>query len=351
MTMPSGHWPQPPQGPPQFWGPPTPPPERSGRAKWFLGGLGILVVVVITVAATLLLSDRGDGGADMNVSKTSSPMGPIGTAVRVITTEQTCSDWIPINNSLAATERNGWDQRNPEIPATVWTLETRSQFEAVGSAFRSAAGQSEELANRSTNEIFRLLYIQFANYARSYASKIPLYQAKDDHLARVAASISLALTSVCDSIASGSAQARAGLSGPNEDGISNNEQHGTNAELFLNRYDQICAPLDKSLTALADATAAWQTTDPSLSFSQWNAEQKSINDGAVPEMKSSADTFRSLADRTDNAVAGLLLRFAAKYRTTFAAAIPTYTPADNSLNEAATGFSSAVNQACMSVGG
>lgn len=352
MTMPpSGQWPPVPQGPPQYWGPTPPPSKRGGKMKWVLGGLGILLLVVITVAATLLLSDRSPGGADMVQSTTGSPAEPTGALVSVITTEQTCSDWIPINNALASAEKNGWDHRNPDIPATAWTTETRSQFEAVASAFRSAAGQSEELVEKSANLVFRLLYGQFANYARAYADKIPMYQAKDEHLARVTASISLALTSICDSIASGSAQARAGLTESNDLVLPDTGQGGNSAELFMTQYDQSCAPLDTTLTAFASETAAWQAIDPSLSSSQWSPEQKALNDAVVPGLKSFADTLGSLGDRTSNEIVRTFLQFSAKYRNTFAAAIPTYTPADNYLNEAATGFSSAVNQACMAASG
>lgn len=172
MTIPPpGQWSPPPS--PGHWGPPPPPSPNGGKTKWVLGGLGILVVVVVTAVTTLLVT-RGTNTSDQHRSPTASrSSGPTATAGSssgqqgsIITAEPTCAAWDPINNSLAAAEDNGWKQRDPSIPISAWRQDQLDQYRAVGAALLAAADQTETLAKRTPNKVVQTLYEQFVAYAR-----------------------------------------------------------------------------------------------------------------------------------------------------------------------------------------
>ncbi len=125
---------QPPWGPPPMAPPPGPPNKGSGL-KWLLVAFAVLLVVAISVGATLLFT-RGNGDNSPTTSPsppTTGASGDIASAndtgpVSVITEDPTCDPWRPIANTLADQERNGWDKRDPSIPATAWTPEQRASM-------------------------------------------------------------------------------------------------------------------------------------------------------------------------------------------------------------------------------
>ena len=358
MTMPpSGQWPPPPQGPPQYWGPPPPPPKGGGKTKWVLGGLGILLVVAVTVVATLLVTDSGD-----QTSQPQSPLPPGASTpkstdaaartqpIGLITNEPTCQEWTPIVNALAAAENNGWGDRDPSLPASAWRTDQRDQFRAVGSALRIAADQTAPLARQTPNLMVAVLYEQFIIYANAYADRIPVLEPIDDHLARVTIGATLAINSICDAIAFGSAEARAAAA-PAEPATrtnSNNRDPDTAVRL-LTSASPVCREIFELVRNLSDATANWRTIDPSIPAANWTPEQKLANDNIVPVMNQFADEISALGDRSNNSTFKDLSIFAAQYRKAFASAIPSYLPADNYLNDVANGAAGVMDEACQAV--
>lgn len=356
MTMPpAGQWPPAPQGPPQYWGPPPPPPKGGGKAKWVLGGLVILVVVVLTVVGTLLVT-RGEPGAKTNIqsdqvqpSSSDPPSG--GRPITVIASEPTCAEWIPVNDALAAAENNGWLQRDPSLPASAWRADQRAQYRAVGDALRSAADQTVVLARRTPNRSVRTLYEQFIAYARAYADSIPLLQATDDHLVRVTVGLSLAITSICNSITYKSAESRAALV-PAREAVRDpgSVQNPDLATKFLTAVSPECAQVSSAIDRLSDATATWQTISPDIPATNWSPEQRSANQAAMGAMEAFSADMQNIGEQSSNSELAYFAQLAAQYRLVFAAAIPTYVPADNYLNEVATGIAGAMHEACLAVG-
>ena len=187
--------------------------------KWALGATALLAVIATTAVVAIALSGRGNGngngdgsgptvnaGAGFNSKFASAnDTGPI----TIITEDPSCAAWTPIANTLAdASKRNGWDQRDPSIPANVWSPEQRTQYQEVGNAMRAAADQTEPLAKLTTHRAMRQLYEQFIAYGRAYADAIPSYTPKDDLLARTASTATAALNNICSAITFGSAAAR-----------------------------------------------------------------------------------------------------------------------------------------------
>ncbi|MBX7449079.1 hypothetical protein GR927_13865 [Mycolicibacterium sp. 3033] len=362
MTMPPpGQWPPSSQvPPPQYWGPPHPPPKGGKKTKWVLGGLAILAIVIVTVAATLFFTGEGaDNGSGPHSTATTDGSGPSSSnspaaaeQVAIITSEPTCGEWNIINDALAAAENSGWGDRDPSLPASAWRPDQLAQFRAVGVAMRTAADQAVPLARRTPNRMVGALYEQFTAYARAYADRIPVLEAGDDHLARVTVGLTGAISSICNAIAYGSAESRANL--VNDNGSLQApyiDRDPDSASMFLTSDNAVCPQISDTIKSFSDATAAWRNIDPSIPSSNWSADQKKVNDDVIPVMSSFAESFKKLGDRSGNPRLDAFATLAAVYRQAFASAIPTYLPPDNFLNEVAAGLAGAINEACYAIGG
>lgn len=332
--------------------------RRSGRAaKMLLGGLAVLAIVVTTVVTTLLLTHESSNPSTTTRATPASPADSTGMAsaddlqpVTIITDEPTCSTWNSINDSLAAAQQNGWQNRDPSLPASVWNSQQRSEYTAVAKSFSGAADRAIALASQTPHRTVRYIYEQFSAYAKAYADKIPLYEPSDDHLARVTIGASLAINSICNAIAYDSASARALLVKPTGSEVSEvAPSSGNRPNQLITAWDSECSDWVSLVNQYAVDIANWQSTDPRVSAAQWDSSQKAINDSAVPVMESFADTAAELGAKSDTPALRDLAELAAQYRRTFAASIPTYTPADNYLNEAATGLTGAIYEACKAV--
>lgn len=167
-------------GPQQPWGsPPGAPPPRGGKGKWIFGGLALLAVIAVTVVITVLVVGKNSGTSPSPTSTTAVPSDIASAndkgAATIITEDPTCAATRPINDTLVGQEKNGWDKRDPSVPASAWTPEVRAQFEAVGQAFRNAANQTVTLAKTTPHRVMRELYEQNIAYSRAYADSIATY--------------------------------------------------------------------------------------------------------------------------------------------------------------------------------
>jgi len=142
LPPPGGPFPPPPPPGPGFpaagqppWPPgPPPAPTNRGRArKWILGGIALLAVIAVTATITVVIArgpgDGGDGGGDGEIT---APADTYGLAsaddkgpVAIITEEPTCGAWNPIRETMAQSQRQGWADRDINVPATEWSPELR----------------------------------------------------------------------------------------------------------------------------------------------------------------------------------------------------------------------------------
>lgn len=371
MSMPpSGQWP-PPQQPPQSgqpqgfpsgppgWGPPQQwapqPPQGGGRSKWILGGLALLVVVVVTVVATLLVS-RDSPGSD-SPTATAPPSTPDTSDIAsaedegpagIITEEPTCAAWTPISDTLAQQQAKGWNNRDPAVPASAWSSEQRGQHEAVARAMRSAADQTVSLAKLTPHRVIRELYEQSIAYWRAYADRVPEYTLRDDHLARVATSTSNALVWICSAITYQSAAARSPfvVEAPAPFQVAPIGDP-SNPSQFMSTASTVCGDWQSTVSKFEQDTADWLAIDPDLSASQWTSEQQVINANAARIMESNANVLQDLGIRSGNPIFHDFATLAAQYRRAYVSAIPSYRPADNYLASAASQLVAANVEACQ----
>lgn len=370
-SPPPGQWGPPPAGPPMGppygsppWGPQQPPgpPNRGNGLKWVLGAVVLVVVVAVTVGATLIFT-RSDSTDSPTTSSTAQPstsaaasdvasandVGPVG----IITEDPTCAPWGPIGDTLSAEQSKGWENRDPSVPASNWSPEQRAQYEAVGRAMRAAAEQTLPLVKLTPHRVMRELYEQSIAYWRAYADALPGYEPADDNLAIVANSASTSVVWICSAIHFGSAAARAPLvaqaAPPSEVAPVGDP---SNPQRFLTAPPQVCGEWASMISQYNSDTETWRNAvDPNLSASEWPPEQLALFSSVVSVMIDNADTIQLLGIRSENPVFEDFAVLASQYRRAYAQSVPTYTPPDNYLASAAAQLVVTNNQACLAAGG
>ncbi|WP_131722055.1 hypothetical protein [Mycolicibacterium obuense] len=160
----------------------------------------------------------------------------------------------------------------------------------------------------------------------------------------------LALNSICDAIAFGSAQARAASVAAQSSAISDSSTRDSLQSVrFLTGSNPVCPDVFGLIRNLSTETADWRKIDPSIPAANWTQEQKIANANVVPILSDSAEKIEALGDRSENPVLQDLATLSAQYRRAFALAIPSYLPADNYLNDVANGAAGVIDEACQAV--
>jgi hypothetical protein len=332
-------------------------PTSNKNLKWAMGAVGV-VAALATVVALVLLFSGGSGtpkgphpdegsNADAAGVASSKDVGP----VAVITEDPSCTAWTSINNELANSGTGLWNERDRSVPESAWTPKQRAQYIAAAQSMRGAAAQTVGLVKLTPHRVMRELYQQFIAYARAYAERVPKYTPADNTLAGTANSASSALGAICAAITDGSAAARGPLvqpSAPPSDiaPVGN----PANPQPFLTSANQACGDWKSSLDQFGKNTADWQKLDPNVPAIYWNREQKAINYAVAPVMNSFANTMEQLGRQSDNAIWQDFANLSAQYRRAFVVSLPTYTPTDNHLANAANYASTIILGACVAVG-
>jgi len=340
----------PPQGPPPWY--PPPPPSRGGGAKWLI--LAALVAVVAVAAAVIVVVLHSNSGANSNGPTnaasdiaSANDKGP----VTVITQDPSCSAWESIDKTLVTSEDNGWVQRDPSIPASAWTPEQRSQFEAVGQAMRTATDQTVALAKLTPHRVMRELYEQFIAYSRDYADAIAHYSPLDDHLTDVANSTANALSGICDSIAFEAAAKRGPLvppSGkPSQTAAPGNLAH---PQRFLTDANTVCGKWISVWRRFDDDTASFRSQNLDTPATEWTPEQKAFGKAVTSKMTAYTDEADQLRQLSGNPILYDFAALSAEYYRAFVIAIPTYGTPDSYLMGTGTSAGSTIRAACQAVG-
>ncbi|MHA3019980.1 hypothetical protein ACXPWS_06865 [Mycobacterium sp. BMJ-28] len=321
--------------------------------------MALIAVVAVTAVVAVSCTKSGGGGGKPTAPPTTSgaPASEFASAndtgpVSVITEDPSCAPWMPVQQTLADSEKNGWTQRDPTIPADVWTPELRSQYEGVRTAMRNAADQTEPLIKMTTHRVMRELFEQFIAYARAYADHIPVYVPTDNELGNVANYATQVLSDICQAIEYGSAAARAPLvaAGPSPTQISSTVQ--TDPVRFMSKPDANCGDWKRELGAFDSDpnVTAWRSVSPNIPAGQWSPEQRAINDAVIPALQASADKLEKSGRNSENAVSEDIAVLAAQYRRAFAAATPTYAQTDTYLENLPRSATALLISACAAAG-
>jgi hypothetical protein len=334
-------------------------PDNKKNLKWALGAVTAVAVLATVLAAVLLLGGGGstnpnggnpDAGSTQDAAAAGVASAHDAAPVSVITEDPSCTAWTAINNELANSGTGLWNDRDRSVPASAWTPKQRAQFIAAAQSMRGAAAQAVGLVKLTPHRVMRELYQQFIAYARAYVERIPKYTPADNNLAGTANSASSALGSICAAIADGPAAARGPLvppaAAPADFAPVGNL---ANPEPFLTTSNPACADWKSALDQFGRETAAWQQMDPNIPAIYWNREQKAVNYKVASIMNSYAGKLEQLGRQSDNAMWQDFANLSAQYRRAFVVALPTYTPSDNHLANAANYLSTAILGACAAV--
>lgn len=321
-----------------------------------------VVAALAIILAVVLFLDSGNGNnskpaAQPGASSTEEAAPAVASAhdngpAAVITDDPSCAAWTAINNSLARDGQGIWNDRDRSVPASAWDEKQRVQFTAAAQSMRNAAAQTVGLVKLTPHRIMRELYEQFIAYAFAYVSHVPKYVPADDNFAGTANSAASALGAICTAITDGSAAVRGPMVPPGE-APSKVAPVGspTNPKPFLTSPNPICPKWKSALDQFGQQTAVWQSMSPNIPVILWSDEQKAANYAAAQVMTAFASNLEQLGRDSKNLTWQDFANLSAQYRRAFALSVPTYSPADNHLANAATYLSTTVLGACAVIQG
>lgn len=353
--QPGPQW-NPQQGWPQT---PSPAPKR-GIAKWIIGAVALIAVIAVT-AVVAVSCTKSSGGSEKPTAATTTSGAPTSDfasandtgPVSVITEDPSCAPWMPILNTLAAVESNGWKERDPTLPASVWGPDVRTQHMAVADAMRSAAEQTTPLAKLTTHRVMRELYEQFIAYAGAYADRVPIYTPPDNQLALTAVGAAEVLSHVCQSITYGSAAARAPLIQPAEPPTAVSPPSNLdNPVRFLQSPNAVCPDLKRAVDAFnaTPEVAAWKGTDANIPASDWTPELQATATALKPVMLSWADELDKIGRKSSNSTLEDFTTLASQYQRAYVQSLPTFARPDENLYDTSRLTAPMIVSACAAAG-
>ncbi|MGQ9411101.1 hypothetical protein [Mycolicibacterium gilvum] len=327
---------------------------------WVLGGLAVLVVIVLTVAATLFVTGRQSEEAGPDPAKP-SPTTAVDTSeiasaddrrpAGIILEDPTCTNWSSIAAAFANSASNGWDRRDPTVPSERWSIDQKDQYQAVQATMREASNRSVRLARETPHRVMYELYSQFIAFGRAYADAIDHYTARDDALARVAISASSTISAICDAVAYGSAGARSALiaqAAPTQ-GLGHLTDPDKAQRLSL-AGDSFCADWSAAIAEFDDAISSWKALDPNISATEMDPGHRAVLDATASTMTDFALQLQMLGIQSKDSVLVDFATLSAQYLRGYVSALRTYTPADNFLVLAASSSAAIVAEACNATG-
>ncbi|MBJ7341851.1 hypothetical protein [Mycolicibacterium sp.] len=304
--------------------------------KWLLIAVAVLLVIGISVGATLIFTRDGSGGG--TTTPTSGGASDIASAndtgpVSIITEEPTCEKFVGVNNSLADVQDQGWgDLRSTLGAASTWTSDQRTQFEAVAKATRNAADQVVPLAKQTPHRLMRELFEQFTWYGRAYADSIPNYVPSDNELASATVNASSALVGICNAIAYGSAGRSIAVDPAAPPSSTSVLGDPARPAPFISAPGQTCNSWEQISTKFDTDTAEWQQRDTSIAATQWTPEQRSIESAARPVLSAFATEMERIGRQSLSAAFEDFATAAALYLRAAVAAGDNYVTSDSWLS-------------------
>jgi hypothetical protein len=332
-----------------------PPPHKDAGLKWLLITVAVLLVIGISVGATLIFTRNRGGG--VAASSTTDAPGDVASAndtgpVSIITDEPTCQVYVAINNGIAGVEANGWSvQRASYRSAVEWTEEQRMQVEAVTKALSNAADQMVTLAKRTPHRAVRELYEQFIAYAHAYKDSVSTYTPADNFLADANVNIGSALLGVCNSItynATGRSVGIEPMSPPQK--IATTENLADPKRLVSGQNSVCPAWVERERKFIAD-NSAWSTLDANIPGSEWTPAQRSKQLGALRLIAALSTSMEEAGRQSTSPAFEDLAVLAVAYLRGYVSAGDSYLGADSWLSYTGLRINNAIAGACQAVEG
>lgn len=344
--------PQGPWGPQQQWpGGPGGQPPKSGRGKWILGGIAVVLAIALTVAITVLVVRPADGGGgngdptQPNVDSEFASANDIGP-VTIITEDPTCGAWSKIARSYADKAKNvNWADRDYSVPASAWTADQRNMYKTVADAMTDAADQTQSLLRQTPHRVMRELYEQFIAYAREFSSTVASYTVEDDPTAVVTDTIGTLTADICSAIEYGASSVAPMVSAGDAPTHSTPLSVETPGRFLLEAND-VCPRWESAAERFDAETADWRALDPSVAAKDWTADRRATTDAFTPVLSRSADEIEALGRESGSGLFEDFASLGAQYARGYVAAVPTYTSSDGFLYQIYARVIRTINWAC-----
>jgi len=337
--------------PPQ---PPPPLPAKDNTVKWLLIAVAILLVITVSVGATLYFTrDSGNGGSTTSSPAVASDVASANDTgpVAIIAEEPTCEAFIDIYNALADVQSQGWNaERRTLGPASDWTPDQREHVESVATALRNATDQTVPLAKKTPHRVIRELYEQFIAYGRAYADAVPNYTAADGYLAGTNVAIGNTLKGVCNSITYKSHTRSLAIETASKPTSVAAVGNPADPHRFVSSSDSTCATWISNDEKFGAGTADWEKLDPNVPGSQWTPEQRAVALAAFPAFTTLAKDMESTGRQSKNSVFEDFAVLGALYLRAYVSAGETYTLTDSWLSYTGLRINNVISAACRQSG-
>jgi hypothetical protein len=345
------------QGP---WPPQPPPPlpdfapDKKNTVKWLLIAVAVLLVVAVTIGATLYFT-RDNGGGTSTTSSSVVP-GDIASAndtgpVAIITEDPTCDAFIDINDSNAKIQPDWESQRRTLGPAAQWTADQRSQVQTVSTAMRNSADKVVDLAKRTPHRVMRELYEQYIVYARAYADSVNNYVPGDNFLASADVSFGNTVTGICNSITAKSANRSLALEPAAKPESVPAANDPNKPAKVVSASDATCGAWISNEDTFLNASTEWQKLDTSVPGSQWTPEQRATQLAAYPLLTALGSGMGSIGAQSGNPTLEDFGTLGELYLKAYVSAGESYLGSDSWLSYTGLRISNAIVAACHAAEG
>lgn len=316
--------------------PPTPPGggsglPGSGRRPWML--IGVVFAAVAALVAGLLIWQARSGdapGADGGLDRT----------VGLLTEKDpVCDDWIRYADELAE-NLEPWSAIDKTISAGRWTPEQRAVVERSAESMTSAADRFETILPTTKNIVLRELIAQSIVFWRKYVERLPRYVYTDSMIAGVAGNFGSATTFMCTAVPIVVAGNHTGKP------VTSSARHPGELKPFIFASDDSCEGVISLLDRQNRVLRGWASGDPSVPAAEWTANERKLNEAAIPVLEADARQAQMLAEATNNLILSDILTTYRAYLRAYTQALPDYEPDDGQLWKVATFLGGGLGAAC-----
>ncbi|UXA19332.1 hypothetical protein [Mycobacterium sp. SMC-4] len=250
-----------------------------------------------------------------------------------------CDDWIRYANELAAATEE-WSAIDKTISAGRWTPEQRAVVERAAEAMALAANQFESILPTARNVVLQELIAQSIVFWRKFVDRVPIYARADSVIAGVAGNFGSATTFMCTA-----APIVLARNFTNETATSSAEHPG-DLTPFISATDGVCQEFVALLDRQNRVLRGWASGNPAVPAADWTADERKLNEAAIPVLEADALQARMMAEGTDNYILSDLLTTYRAYLRAFTQALPEYEPDDGQLWKVATFLGGGIGAAC-----
>jgi hypothetical protein len=194
----------------------------------------------------------------------------------------------------------------------------------------------------------RELFEQFIAYGRAYADSLASYEPDDDFLSRANVGFSKTISEICDAIDYGGVVARASALPPGEPpSTAPVLTDPSDSARFITEANSVCVEWIKSSSTFTTSLEPWTQLDPEIAATQWNPEQRAVQEAAARTMHSYANSIEILGRKGANPTMEDLAALAASYLRAYSLATPSYRATDNYVAAPGLRLNNAISAACQ----